>query len=93
MATATTSLKLDPAMKERIERLAAAKDRSAHWVMKRAIEQFVDREEAEEQFRRDAEDAWEHYQRTGLHLTNAEVMDWLERRIRGEAVQLPKSHT
>ena len=53
MATvSTTSLKLDSAMKERIQRLAAARRRSPHWVMREAVEQYVEREEKREQLRK-----------------------------------------
>jgi predicted transcriptional regulator len=42
MATrSTTSLKPDRATKERVHRLASARRRSAHWVMREAIEQYV----------------------------------------------------
>lgn len=93
MASAATSIKLDPGMKERVERLAEARDRSAHWVMKRAIEDYVEREERRENFARESREALEEYRATGLHLTHEEVMDWLERRSRGEEVPLPPLHT
>ncbi|MGD0600109.1 MAG: ribbon-helix-helix domain-containing protein, partial [Terriglobales bacterium] len=41
----TTSLKLDGETKERVQRLASARRRSPHWVMREAIEQYVEREE------------------------------------------------
>ena len=45
----TTSLKLDPEIKDRVQRLAAARRRSAHWIMREAVEQYVEREEKREQ--------------------------------------------
>lgn len=93
MASGTTSLKLDPKLKERVERVAKSYDRSAHWVMKHAIEEYVERAESDEEFRRRAEASWEHYEQTGLHLTHEEVMEWLERRSRGEDPPMPKVHT
>ena len=44
-----TSLKLDIKTKERVQRLADARRRSPHWVMREAIEQYVEREEKREQ--------------------------------------------
>ena len=38
----TTSLKLDRETKERVQRLAAARRRSPHWVMREAIEQYLE---------------------------------------------------
>jgi predicted transcriptional regulator len=48
----TISVKLGSETKERIHRLAASRRRSPHWVMREAIEQYVEREEKREQFRR-----------------------------------------
>ena len=41
-------------MKDRVQRLAATRRRSAHWLMREAIEQYVEREEKREQFRQSA---------------------------------------
>lgn len=76
-APSTTSIKLDAKTKERVQRLASARRRSSHWVMREAIEQFVEREEKREQFRQDALAAWNHYQATGLHATAEEADAWL----------------
>lgn len=89
----TTSLKLDPAMKERVQKLAAARDRSPHYVMREAIEEYVNREEARAEAWKDADKAWEEYQRTGLHATHEEVMEWLESLAAGKYVKPPKCHT
>jgi len=61
----TTSLKIDSAMKERVHRLAAARRRSPHWVMREAVEQYVEREEKRERLRQDALAAWDDYRRPG----------------------------
>lgn len=91
--TTTTSLKLDAAMKDRVKRLADATQRSPHWLMKQAIEQYVEREEKRERFRREAVAAAEEFDRTGLHLTGEEVDAWLERLANGEDVEMPAWHT
>jgi len=57
-----TSLKLDDTLKERVQHLATVRDRSAHWVMREAIREYVEREEKRESFRQDALQAWENYQ-------------------------------
>jgi len=93
MATAsTTSLKLDLKTKERLQRLAAARQRSPHWVMREAIEQYVEREERREQFRQDALAAWNHYQTTGLHATAEEADAWLAKLEAGKKASPPKCH-
>ena len=77
LAAKIVSVKLDADTRTRIESLAAARDRSSHWVMREAICQYVDREEKREAFRQATIKAWEEYQETGLHATAAEVDIWL----------------
>ena len=86
----TTSLKLNVEIKERVQRLAAARRRSPHWLMREAIEEYVEREEKREQFRRDALAAWDHYQTTGLHATAEEADAWLAKLEAGKVATPPK---
>lgn len=60
--------------------------------MLQAIENFVDREEKREALRQEAKAAHEHYMQTGLHLTNDEVVGWMDKIIQGEKVPMPKCH-
>jgi predicted transcriptional regulator len=88
----TTSLKLDDEIKGRVGRLAVARRRSAHWLMREAIEQYVEREEKREQLRQSALTAWEDYQATGLHVTAEEADAWLARLEAGEDAEPPECH-
>jgi len=88
----TTSLKLDPETKARLQKLANARRRSSHWLMREAIEQYVDREERRERFRQDALAAWAEYQATGLHVTGEEADTWLARLEAGEDAEPPECH-
>ena len=63
-----TSLRLDAAVKERVYRLASARRRSPHWVLREPVEQYGEREEKRRQIRQDALAAWEEYQLSGLHV-------------------------
>lgn len=90
--TSTTSLKLDNTLKRRVQKLAESRRRSAHWVMREAVEQYVSREELREQRKRDALAAWDHYQATGLHATQAEADAWLLRLEAGEDAGAPECH-
>ena len=87
-----TSVKLDDELKKRIRHLADARHRSAHWIMREAIRDYVDREEKRELFKQDALHAWEAYQENGLHLTLEEADAWLAKLEAGEDVELPKCH-
>jgi predicted transcriptional regulator len=96
MTTATlapTAIKIDLETKARIKRLADARSRTPHWLMRDAIVQYVDREEKREAVRQDAIQAWEAYQADGLHVTEQEADKWLAQLEAGRNVALPKAHT
>ncbi len=73
-----TSVKLDDNLKNRVQDLADVRQRSAHWIMREAIRDYVEREEAKESFKQEALASWTAYQQTGRHLTGDEVRDWLD---------------
>ncbi len=77
MTTTAVAIKIDQKTKERYKNLAQIKDRSPHWMMREAINQYVDKEEKRESFRQDAVNSWNEYQETGLHVTGDEVIKWL----------------
>jgi predicted transcriptional regulator len=86
------SVKLDPETRARIERLAETRRRTAHWMMREAIEQYVAREEKREAFRQDTLKAWEEFQMTGLHATGEEVEAWLSTWGTDEEQPAPACH-
>lgn len=88
----TTSLKLDDETKVRVRQLAVARRRSAHWLMRDAIEQYLNREEQRDAFRQTALDAWSQFQATGAHATAAEADAWLAKLEAGEDADPPEYH-
>lgn len=52
--------------------------RTSHYLMKAAILEFVQREEARQNFIKAAETSFEHYKETGLHLTLEEFSAWAD---------------
>jgi predicted transcriptional regulator len=46
-----------------------------------------------EAFLREGEEAYQHYKKTGLHVTGDEVKTWLQSLARGEDAELPECHT
>lgn len=91
MATAT-SIKLDEELKSRVQNLAGLRRRSAHWIMREAIQQYVEREEKRESFKQEALAAWAEYRETGLHLTGEEVRAWLSTWGTDEEQAAPERH-
>lgn len=87
-----TSVKLNEDLKKRVQHLADVKQRSAHWVMREAIRDYVEREEARENFKQEALASWKAYQETGRHLTGQEVSDWLNTWGTDKETDAPQCH-
>ena len=91
-ATRPVAVKLAPEIRERIKRLADARQRSPHWLMREAIEQYIDREEKRETFRQDGIRAWNDYQATGLYVPHEKADAWLAKLEAGQDVEPPECH-
>jgi predicted transcriptional regulator len=87
-----TSLKIDDALKARVQHLADLRQRSAHWIMREAIAQYVAREEARESFKQEAVASWTAFQETGRHLTGPEVRTWLNSWGTEAEAAMPECH-
>lgn len=87
-----TSIKIDDQLKGRVQHLAGARHRSAHWIMLEAITQYVEREEKRQSFKDDAVRAWNAFQANGKHLTGEEADAWLARLENGEDTDVPECH-
>ncbi len=92
MGASPVAVKITDDVKARVKKLAEAKSRSQHWLMREAIEQYVDREERREKVRQDGLKAWNDFQETGLHLTFDEVADWLKSWGTDEEKAEPECH-
>lgn len=90
-ATATT-VRLEDTTKARLQRLAESRQRSAHWLMNRAIEEYVDREEAVERLRQEGRASWQAFRETGEHLTGAETRKWLATWGTEDEIPAPECH-
>ena len=86
------SVKLDDDLKNRIQQLADIRQRSSHWIMREAIRDYVEREEARESFIQEAKASWKAYQETGQHLTGPEIRDWLNTWGTEKEVGIPPCH-
>jgi predicted transcriptional regulator len=86
------AIKIDEDTKARVKRLADARQRTPHWLMREAITQYVDREEKREAFRQDALNAWNAYRTTGLHVTAEEADAWMDQLEQGNDIDPPECH-
>lgn len=78
MSQTTMGVKLDEETRERLKALAESRRRSSHWLMREAIHQYLDHEEAIERRNRQADEAWEDYQRTGQFVSHEAMSAWLD---------------
>ena len=91
-AVRPVAIKIDEDIKARVKRLAEARNRTAHWLMREAITQYVDREEKRESFRQDTLKAWEEYRTTGNHVSADEADAWLAKLELGNDIEPPECH-
>ena len=91
-AVRPVAIKIDEDTKARVKRLADARHRTSHWLMREAITQYVEREEARESFKQEALASWAAYQETGQHLTGQEARTWLGSWGTDAEAELPKCH-
>lgn len=92
MAISATSVKLDDDLKNRVQQLARKQHRSAHWIMREAIRDYVEKEETREQFAQEALASWGSYKETGKHLTGQEVQEWLQAWGSDNETEIPECH-
>lgn len=90
MGTTTIGIKVDEDTRARLKALATAQDRTPHWIVRKALAEYLEREERIERER--AEDAarWERYVLTGEAIAHDRVRGWLESLARGEEAECPR---
>jgi len=75
--TKPIGVKLDEELQARLKALGERCERSPHWLMKKAICEFLDRMETEEKERQLLIDRWNRYQETGESISHEAVTKWL----------------
>lgn len=75
--TVNTGIKLDESLHARLKTLGSLKQRSPHWLMKTAIEEYVRREETYELEKAEDMQRWQNYKLSGHAITNEATEEWL----------------
>lgn len=89
-AIRAVAVKLDQGIRDRLKRLADARDRSTHWMLREAVAQFVEREEKRTAFRQAGLQAWQDYQTNGQHVPHDQADAWLARLEAGKEADIPE---
>lgn len=79
MKTTTMGVKLGDDVRERLKALGIVKERTPHFLMKKAIEEYLAKEEVSEREKQEDLARWQRYQDTGEHLGHDEVRTRLTR--------------
>ena len=88
-AAKPVAIKIDEDTIVRVKRLADARQRTPHWLMREAITQYVDREEKREAFRQDSLQAWKAFRASGQHVTADQADAWMAQLEQGVDVDPP----
>ena len=72
------SVKLNEAEHERIKSLAKAKKRTPHYLLREAVQTYLEQEEAQQRFIEVGKRSLEEYRRTGEHITLDEFEAWTD---------------
>ena len=91
-AVRPVAIKIGEDIKVRVKRLAEARHRTSHWLMREAITQYVDREEKREAFRQDTLKAWQDFRTSGLYVNADEADAWLAALEQGNDIEPPECH-
>lgn len=86
---ATTTIRIEDALKARIAAAAERAGKTTHAFMLEAIEQIVEQAELEDEFHRLADDRWAKILATGKTVPWDEAKTWLEAKARGERPRKP----
>jgi predicted transcriptional regulator len=86
----TQAIKLDEETNDRLKALAQQRNRSAHWLLRDALQRYLIEEERYE--REKAEDLaeYEDYLLTGKVIANDTVMSWLSELASGKKAAWPR---
>jgi predicted transcriptional regulator len=76
MSVTALSLKLSDDVKSRLDSVAKQTKRSAHYLMREAVAEYVERQEKRLAFIQEAEEALTDYHETGLFVSGEAMEKW-----------------
>jgi predicted transcriptional regulator len=88
--SATQAIKLDDETNKRLKTLAEQRNRSAHWLMRDALQRYLIEEERYEREKTEDLAEYEDYLLTGKALDSDTVASWLNELANGKKTAWPK---
>jgi predicted transcriptional regulator len=92
LSSANLTVKLDGSERDRLKSLAIAKKRTPHYLMKEAIQKYLEVEEAEQRFIQIGRESLANYRKTGLHITLDEFGEWVDALKKNPKATIPVCH-
>lgn len=86
----TQGIKLDDDISNRLKTLSRQRNRSAHWLMRNAIERYLAEEERYEREKAEDMAEYEEYMLSGKAIDNETVATWLNDLAQGNKTPWPK---
>ena len=86
----TFGVKLDAQTQQRLKAVASSLDRAPHWVMKTALTDYLERQEAFLRQKEEDDDRWRRFQETGQAIEQQRVMQWLDALAAGREDSCPE---
>jgi predicted transcriptional regulator len=86
----TQAIKLDDETNERLRALAQQRDRSAHWLLREALQRYLTEEERYEREKTEDLAEYEDYLLTGRAIDNETVTSWLNELANGKNTTWPR---
>ncbi|MEQ1602086.1 MAG: hypothetical protein ABL885_09995 [Methylophilaceae bacterium] len=86
------SIRIRKDQKTRLTAIAEAQNRTAHAVAVRALDEFIEKEEARLAYEHQAVQAYENMQATGLHVTADELKAWAKSLSTANPEPAPQCH-
>ncbi len=86
----TTTIRLEDALKARVEAVAAEAGKTADAFVLEAITESVEQAEEDAAFQRLANERWANILATGKTVSWEEANEWIEARLRGERPPRPQ---
>jgi predicted transcriptional regulator len=90
--TANVTVKLEESDRDRIKSLAAVKNRTPHYLMREAIQKYLEAEELELRFIAAAESSLNEYKLNGLHISLEEFSEWATMLKSSSDAPMPTCH-
>lgn len=87
----STSVRLDEETKKKLSLVAKYNERTPHWIMVKAIEEYLEKESAHISFLQESIDGLESAKSTGEFSTLNDLIEWSEKLGTDNELELPKS--